>query len=185
MQIYRAPKLLILSLKRFKEGTDRQGRPTNVKNESDIDFGLKLSMPIAPDDNGKPRPNVEYELYAIITHFGTMNSGHYTAFAKSFNPPGSTQYTEKRPTDNKWFYFDDDRVTVIPDMAEYMKKDTKILKAAYVLFYRQKNYANKLVVKQDFKYSLLLGEPTTMEGKDITVPAQFAGIGKEKAFRFP
>ena len=77
-----------------------------------------------------------YELYGIITHFGTMTGGHYTAFVKS--PHENVRSADPNYKD-QWFYFDDDRVSIIDNMERYMQEDKKLHAAAYVFFYRQKN----------------------------------------------
>ena len=57
-----------------------------------------------------------YDLYAVSNHYGSLNGGHYTAFAQS-------------PIYKKWFEFDD---------TDVIKSDpSKVVnKAAYVLFYK-------------------------------------------------
>lgn len=57
-----------------------------------------------------------YDLYSISNHYGSLNGGHYTAFAQN-------------PVNKKWYEFDDTDVS---------KADSgKIIsKAAYVLFYK-------------------------------------------------
>lgn len=42
--------------------------------------------------------NQTYELYAVVEHFGDLRSGHYTATIKD---------------DERWYSFDDDRVTLV------------------------------------------------------------------------
>lgn len=41
-----------------------------------------------------------YELYSILNHSGTSNAGHYFSYIKSFE-------------NNKWYAFNDERVTEI------------------------------------------------------------------------
>ena len=45
-----------------------------------------------------PKSTLRYNLHAVSNHYGTIYSGHYTAFAK-------TVY------DKKWYKFDDQYVT--------------------------------------------------------------------------
>jgi len=59
-----------------------------------------------------------YDLYAVSNHFGSLNGGHYTAFAKN-------------PYYGKWFNFDDTHV-------EKVHENDAITKAAYVLFYKRR-----------------------------------------------
>ena len=106
--------------------------------------------------------DTNYELYAITCHFGTMTSGHYTAFAKS--PTKDPEYKDK------WFYFDDDNVSIIKDMSAYIKKDKKLRTAAYVLFYR----------KQDLDY-----QPHKPDMEFLNNVCGGEGSGPTKAYRFP
>lgn len=61
---------------------------------------------------------MEYELYAIVNHFGTLLSGHYTAFCRNF-------------LDSRWYEFNDSKV-------ESIKESEIITRNAYALFYRRK-----------------------------------------------
>jgi ubiquitin carboxyl-terminal hydrolase 4/11/15 len=52
------------------------------------------SPQIIPLGNDK----IKYDLVSVINHYGSMNFGHYTAFAKNSN-------------NNTWYYYDDTNVT--------------------------------------------------------------------------
>lgn len=56
-----------------------------------------------------------YDLYAASNHYGSMESGHYTAFCKS-------------GTYGRWFKFDDQTVTPLD-------ASNVVSSAAYILFY--------------------------------------------------
>ena len=58
-----------------------------------------------------------YDLYGVINHHGFMMGGHYTAYSKS-------------PEDDKWYKFDDARVTEVTESTVAAEKD------AYILLYR-------------------------------------------------
>jgi ubiquitin carboxyl-terminal hydrolase 20/33 len=63
-----------------------------------------------------------YDLYGIIYHSGTLNSGHYVSFCKNL-------------INNEWYLFDDNNVLHIPeDQIESRINDS----GAYVLFYKNK-----------------------------------------------
>lgn len=66
----------------------------------------------------KPDESVIYDLYAVSNHYGSLNGGHYTAYAKN-------------PINKKWYEFDDSDVTKL----DSSKIPTK---ASYVLFYRKR-----------------------------------------------
>ena len=60
-----------------------------------------------------------YDLYAVVNHKGSMQSGHYTAFCKN-------------PVKGSWFSFDDTRVIPIPE-------ESVISTDAYILFYQRRS----------------------------------------------
>ena len=63
-----------------------------------------------------------YDLFAVSNHYGSMNGGHYTAYAKN----NITQ---------DWFDFNDSKVSKISE-------NEIIEKGAYVLFYRRRDSWN-------------------------------------------
>lgn len=59
--------------------------------------GLDLTeQVIGPQKNEK----LIYDCYAVSNHYGNMGFGHYTAYCKN-------------PLNNKWYEFDDSRVSEI------------------------------------------------------------------------
>ncbi|KAM3133391.1 hypothetical protein pb186bvf_014552 [Paramecium bursaria] len=129
MKIYKAPKILMLQLKRFKASN----RMFKQKLESFVDFpinGLDMSDYIINSripndykeenlqDNGEiNKKPILYDLFAISNHFGGLGGGHYTAYAKNH-------------IQNKWYNFDDSHAS------EVRSEDQIVSKAAYVLFYK-------------------------------------------------
>lgn len=79
--------------------------------------GLDLSEHLIGNHSSENRKLV-YDLYAVSNHFGNMNGGHYTAYAKN-------------PINNKWYEFDDSHVTPL-DPRKVVDK------SAYVLFYKRR-----------------------------------------------
>ncbi|RWS15006.1 ubiquitin specific protease-like protein [Dinothrombium tinctorium] len=65
-----------------------------------------------------------YDLYAVCNHNGNMQSGHYTAYCKN-------------PVDGKWYFFDDTKVTPVPE-------DTVVTADAYILFYQRRCFLSSL-----------------------------------------
>lgn len=61
-----------------------------------------------------------YDLIAVDNHYGGLGGGHYTASVKNFR-------------DNKWYYFNDSRVTPLEDPKEC------VTGAAYLLFYKKRS----------------------------------------------
>ncbi|XP_049885571.1 ubiquitin carboxyl-terminal hydrolase 8 isoform X3 [Pectinophora gossypiella] len=107
LDISRLPPVLVIHFKRFF--LDKE---TLMKKQTYIDFPLTdLDMrPFTLFSQAAP-----YNLYAVSNHYGTMQSGHYTAYCKS------SVY-------GKWYHFDDHAVT------EISSGDVKS-SAAYILFY--------------------------------------------------
>ncbi|CAE6457007.1 unnamed protein product [Rhizoctonia solani] len=69
----------------------------------------------APQDPRAQIPPYKYELYGVANHFGSLSSGHYTAFIKSRG---------------KWMYCDDSRITPA-------EPKEVVGKPAYILFYKR------------------------------------------------
>ncbi|KAG9445256.1 hypothetical protein H6P81_016596 [Aristolochia fimbriata] len=112
LDLWRLPKILVIHLKRFS-----YSRYSKNKLETFVDFpihDLDLSKYIA---HMSEEFSNRYVLFAVSNHYGSMGSGHYTAFA----------YHEG---ENQWFDFDDS--LVFPVGEEKIKTS-----AAYVLFYRR------------------------------------------------
>jgi ubiquitin C-terminal hydrolase/Ca2+-binding EF-hand superfamily protein len=89
------------------------------------------------DSEGKTedgaRLQKKYDLFAVVTHYGSMRGGHYVATAKCRK-------------DNKWYMFNDHKVT------EVEERDV-VTKGAYMLFYAQRgttdDYLSELTKLQD------------------------------------
>ncbi|CAD8077505.1 unnamed protein product [Paramecium sonneborni] len=128
MQIYKAPQILIFTLKRFKASN----RMFKQKLETFVDFpinGLDMTDYLinsktpqdyeneTEDENGENnKQKAIYDLYAVSNHFGGLGGGHYTACAKN-------KFTKK------WYNFDDSHVGEISE-------SQVVTKSAYVLCYQ-------------------------------------------------
>ena len=123
MELYKTPQILILHLKRFH--TSKISSIGSFYYESDsskIDINVKF-----PFDLGEIKKylldntinNYDYELFAVINHYGMMHGGHYTAYA----------YNSSHKT---WFDYNDSHVTKVNDIESVISKE------AYVLFYKRK-----------------------------------------------
>ncbi|CAD8146174.1 unnamed protein product [Paramecium pentaurelia] len=122
MQIYKAPQIMILHLKRFRStrvtqfyGTYSVGGVTKIVQY--VDFPLE-NFNIQPFilEKESQQPYV-YDLFAVSNHYGGMGGGHYTAYAKN-------------PMYNAWFDFNDSQVKEL--------RSNPVTDAAYVLFYRRR-----------------------------------------------
>lgn len=79
MDFYKVGKILVLGLKRFK--LDRKIK-TMVKFPHRLDMGPYV-LGTMFTNVGKGKESTEYELYAVVNHFGSLYSGHYTAYCKN------------------------------------------------------------------------------------------------------
>ena len=114
IDIYKAPNILIIHLKRFS-------------NNSKIDSVVRF--PITDLDirefvaDAKEEEEYKYDLFAIANHYGSMGFGHYVAFAKN-------HFTQQ------WHEFNDSCVS--------RKDESDLVgSSAYVLFYRKKGTEGK------------------------------------------
>uniref|UniRef100_A0A1I8Q2N6 Ubiquitin carboxyl-terminal hydrolase n=1 Tax=Stomoxys calcitrans TaxID=35570 RepID=A0A1I8Q2N6_STOCA len=116
LNISKLPPVLVVHLKRFYADTDSIS-PMYKKKQNYLRFPLEnLNMsPYITISESRRNTSKSYELYAVSNHYGSMESGHYTAFCKS-------------STYGKWFKYDDQMVT--PQDAS-----TVVSSAAYILFY--------------------------------------------------
>ena len=101
LEIYRAPPVFVINLKRFKHGGRQRsfsmfgGSSLGERINADVDFpleGLDLSKHVI-SAQGKGQ-NLIYDCFAVSNHMGGLGGGHYTAYAKN-------------PKYNKWFSFND------------------------------------------------------------------------------
>jgi len=112
MEIYRAPDIYVIHLKRFtKHGI---GMKLDLKVEYPVE-GLDLTPFVKLDSNDKI-----YDLFGVVCHVGPIAcAGHYTAFCLNTH-------------DQKWYYFDDANVREV-------RKDQVVSRNAYILFYKKRS----------------------------------------------
>ncbi|XP_074518453.1 uncharacterized protein LOC141784513 [Halichoeres trimaculatus] len=106
------PEVLTLLLKRFELDYDSM---TYFKINCTVRIPHTLQIP----------ENQTYELYAVVEHFGDLESGHYTACIKS-------------QEEDRWFKFDDARVTEL-EFQPFQSQNFERSDSAYLLFYRKKS----------------------------------------------
>ncbi|KAL7077722.1 hypothetical protein ACQ4LE_003065 [Meloidogyne hapla] len=113
-KIWSYPQILIIHLKRFSFNSGRF-----VKNEVDVHFDIE-SFDLAPYTHSKStflQNKVEYNLFAVTNHTGTLNSGHYTSNVKNLQ------------NENEWLHFDDENCTRIRNISSIVTKH------AFLLYY--------------------------------------------------
>ena len=114
MNIFRAPKKLIIQLKRFSSGN--QSRFSGKVNDL-IQFAISnlnirnITSDIDPLD-------YKYNLYGIVNHSGGLGGGHYVANCKNL-------------LDGKWYYFNDSTISYVNNESELIDS------SAYILFYER------------------------------------------------
>ena len=90
IEIYKAPPIFIVSLKRFKQEKSNNryygmfsGGGSGQKIDDHVDFplrGLDMRKYIIGTDADSDESLI-YDCYAVSNHFGNMGFGHYTAYA--------------------------------------------------------------------------------------------------------
>lgn len=91
LQIYKAPLVLVISLKRFKHGKSRYASygyssGGGGKLQTPVDFPIE-NLDMQPFILHKTSDEGEayiYDLFGISNHYGGLGGGHYTAFAKNW-----------------------------------------------------------------------------------------------------
>jgi len=126
MEVWKAPKILIMHLKRFR--TNRVSSigsffftSSSSKITSLVDFPVK-GLDLRNYVLGKYEEEPMYDLFAVSNHYGGLGGGHYTAFAKNHFK-------------DAWYDFNDSSVSR-QDPAEI------VTEAAYVLFYKRRDVGN-------------------------------------------
>ena len=160
MNIWKLPKYLIITLKRFqaKKMFDTssellmnsrlsyllQNRVVYNKIDDFVNFplsGLNMTEFIVNSD----KQNEIYDLCSVINHLGTsLSIGHYTAIARTHDK------TDTIKNELDWRLFDDQIVRSLKSTSQIISKD------AYVLMYRLRSASNELngsIDKSDLEIS--------------------------------
>jgi ubiquitin C-terminal hydrolase len=100
LEIFRVPRILVISLKRFKTSRSKYGYGgmglSGQKLDTQVSFPLEgLDMtPFVLSETQKKNTSLIYDCYAVSNHFGSAGFGHYTAYAMN-------------PFTKSWYNFDD------------------------------------------------------------------------------
>ncbi|KAF0314545.1 Ubiquitin carboxyl-terminal hydrolase 8 [Amphibalanus amphitrite] len=92
LDIWRIPPVLIIHVQRFyNDGAWK-------KNQSSVLFPLK-NLDVSPHLAIKDahQQHHRYHLYGVVNHFGSMDSGHYTAFCRAPNTDRWHKYDPRPP----------------------------------------------------------------------------------------
>jgi ubiquitin C-terminal hydrolase len=106
--IWKAPKILIIHLKRFNKSLHI------TKNTNLVKYPLD-NLDISDYYSGYEKGSLTYKLYSIGCHTGTMQVGHYYSYCKN--------------NDNKWYCYNDNSVYLMDDEKDVISPET------YCLFY--------------------------------------------------
>lgn len=102
LEVYTVPKVMIISLKRFKVGRAKYGFGNGQKLDTLVEFpleGLDMAPYIMSQKQLRSGPMI-YDCFGVSNHFGSSGFGHYTAFGK-------------HPLSGDWYNFDDSNVTKV------------------------------------------------------------------------
>ena len=111
--IFYVPKLLIICLKRFAKSGYGYG-----KDDTHINFPIE-NLDMGKYICGPDKDHSKYDLFAVSQHYGGCGGGHYTAVCKNI--------------DGNWYSYNDSSVSST-------SASSAVTSAAYVLFYRRKNW---------------------------------------------
>ena len=115
IELFYLPRIMIICLSRFL----KKGKFYDyTKNNSFVDFPIE-NLNMEKYVCGPDKKYSKYDLFAVSQHYGGMGGGHYTAICKNI--------------DGEWYEYDDQSCT------RASKRDI-CTNAAYVLFYRRKNW---------------------------------------------
>ena len=112
VRFWQAPKVMVVVLKRFRYRAngrmEKMHTPVNIPETFNFLPGTELAPGKLPT----------YKLQAIGTHFGSLNSGHYTALARH---------------EGRWHHFDDLSINALESADMVLKNNIH----AYMLFYER------------------------------------------------
>lgn len=147
MSVYKAPKYLIIHLKRFKTRASSHrgfyGYGSHDKDNSLVRFPINnlnlanyvMNYETMEDYSNEVGENSEkqliYDLYAVSNHSGGLGGGHYYAYAKN-------------AIKNRWYCFNDSSV-------REMSESEVVTSGAYCLFYERRD----LETEKDLTFKIL------------------------------
>ncbi|XP_075073060.1 ubiquitin carboxyl-terminal hydrolase 43 [Mixophyes fleayi] len=131
LSLWTLPDILIIHLKRFRQvGSRRNKLSTLVRFPlagMDMAAHVVKGGPLGQWSSWKQPPyqlenrhlDVQYDLYAVCNHHGSLQGGHYTAYCRN-------------SMDARWYSYDDSNV-------EHVLEDEVCTRGAYLLFYQKRN----------------------------------------------
>jgi len=132
IEIFNIPNILIISINRFK-------RDSTYFNEKVSDH---VSCPVEGFDISEFVLNKKgadiYDLTGVVNHFGGLQGGHYTSYARS-------------KVGSAWHEYNDGMVTKVHDDSEVVSD------AAYIFFFKRRGFCES----EEFDFSLIRNELST------------------------
>ncbi|XP_010117904.1 PREDICTED: ubl carboxyl-terminal hydrolase 18-like, partial [Chlamydotis macqueenii] len=130
MKLVHLPKTLTIHLKRFcfEESSYVHKLSHYLPFPQDLDFNAVLTEDQCQADDSE-KAAWQYELFAVVAHSGSTNSGHYCAYIRSL-------------TEGKWYCFNDSKVCQVSwdDVkCTYGHSNLHWGETAYLLFYMKKH----------------------------------------------
>lgn len=136
---------MIVQLKRFKFSNTLRNKLSTL-----VEFPLfNLDLTSFVGEQGYLESlgiDLQYDLYGIINHFGSLHYGHYTSLVRNLS-------------ENKWYQYDDSQRTHVPE--DQIHKEH-----AYILFYIRKDVQLKTSLDEIFPHitrDMFPGKPITTE----------------------
>lgn len=111
LELWKPPPVLVVHLKRFS--VDERGRARKLT--TNVTFPL-TDLDLEPMCKSPQRDPPLYDCYSVVNHRGSVNAGHYTAFARN-------------RVDCGWYDYNDARVSLVGSPEPVQTSD------AYVLFF--------------------------------------------------
>ena len=114
--MYSSPEVLLIQLNRW---TSNPEKPAELV-KSNVVVDVSSESLVLPVKSGDKAEFCTYRLKAVICHFGSAGSGHYTTYAKH---------------SGSWYLFSDDKVRLLK---ETVVKDSICTKHAYMFVFEKK-----------------------------------------------
>ncbi|XP_069809026.1 ubiquitin carboxyl-terminal hydrolase 43 [Dendropsophus ebraccatus] len=136
LSLWTLPDILIIHLKRFRQVGGRRNKLSTLVKFPLV--GMDMAPHVVKRSQGNKRSlgpwsawkqppyqldnahlDVQYDLYAVCNHHGSLQGGHYTAYCRN-------------SVDARWYSYDDSNV-------DHVLEEDVCTRGAYLLFYQKRN----------------------------------------------
>ncbi|XP_021345046.1 probable ubiquitin carboxyl-terminal hydrolase 8 isoform X2 [Mizuhopecten yessoensis] len=126
--IEESPQILVLQLAKFEEVKDIYGHTKLDKRHVPMLYSDTLQL-----QEGESPSRVKYELFAIISHLGTIEGGHYVSYVQTIQSQREcARFDRHDRRSSTWYHCTDSVVTRLEPEAGYPTCPN-----AYILFYHK------------------------------------------------